>query len=95
MNGTSNGLVIVSPFTVEVHGINNYKSDELDCCELITCVKTNGGDPCECDELVALGYYGGRKKIEPAFGLASSKQNDLTNSLEADLDAAFGQGNWS
>ena len=94
----SNGNDLDPPFTVTVPEMAYSKDDNAGSDNLIvhTCVRNSSGDICVWDELEAQGYNNGRKiYTSPAPAMTTSKNNDLSNSLEDDLDLAAGQGNWS
>jgi hypothetical protein len=84
VNGSSNGNVIAQPFTIEVDAMN-YDSNTL---IIKTCTKNGSDDVCANDNIAS----------ELDFSLPSmstSKNNDLSNTIEPLLDAAYGVGNWS
>lgn len=84
VDGNSEGNVIASPFTINVEELQ-YLHDNL---VLITSTDTGNGTPCTNSDIAGRIEYD-----SPA--MSSSKNADLTSTIEVDLDNVYGQGNWS
>jgi len=84
VDGNSEGNVIASPFTINVEELQ-YLHDNL---VLITSTVNSTGVKCNNDDIAGRLEYD-----SPA--MSSSKNADLTSTIEADLDSAYGQGNWA
>jgi hypothetical protein len=85
VNGNSNGNTITSPFTIEV---NRMEYDSVDNELRIHLCTKNGTQCCPNDDIDGVKTYA-------VPSMSSSKNLDLTNALEADLDTIYGSGNWS
>ena len=86
-NGSSNGNVIAQPFTIEVCKIEQINVNGVEATRVSTCTKNGNGDICDNDDIPAYKDY----DLQP---MTSSKNNDLVNTLEADLNSAY-PGSWS
>lgn len=85
--GVSQGNPISDPHTIEVIGMNYYSNEGVEWLEVITCTRNNGGSVCINDVIKTTKNY-------QLPVITSSKQLDLQNTLEVDLEAAH-PGNWS
>ena len=86
-NGSSNGNVIAQPFTINVHKIEQIDANGLLATRVSVCTKNGSGDVCENDDIASSKNY-------DLQSMGSSKNNDLVNTLEVDLEAAY-PGKWS
>jgi hypothetical protein len=89
VDGTSKGLVIPQPFTIEIHQMSYVAGEtENSYLAISSCTKTNSGEPCSNDDIA--------DRIQADMpAMTSSKNADLTAEFESLLDAAYGSGNWS
>jgi hypothetical protein len=86
-NGSSDGNVIASPFTIEVHQMTYFSEDNLEYVLIETCTKNGSDKLCANDDINVEQEY-----ALPAMG--ASKNADLTATLEVTLQEKY-PGNWS
>lgn len=87
-NGDSDGNVIVQPFTIEILNMQYSSEGPEDKLIVTTCTRNGSGNVCENSDIPHYNEFA-------LPGMTSSKNTDLSNSIEGLLDTAYGNGNWS
>jgi hypothetical protein len=85
--GSSEGNVIPSGFTIDVHQIAHLSEGETEKTQIRVCTK-NATTMCNNDDIA--------DTLDYALQAMSSSSNAIfTATIEVTLDAVYGEGNWS
>ena len=86
--GDDNGNVIAAPFTIEVLQITDYSEEGNSFTQIWSCTKNGSSAACGNSDIPEKQNY-------ELQGEGVTRAAALTATIEADLDAAYGVGNWT